>query len=76
MKISIWFICFLAAGFIFIVLNRGDENGEQAQATQQSINTTAPENSELKADNIAPIIPKATISKPLSAANRSVSNAS
>ncbi|MAD03413.1 MAG: hypothetical protein CMK65_07320 [Pseudoalteromonas sp.] len=74
MKNSIWFICFLAVVFISILLKRVDENGDHAQATQQSINTAAPENNELQADNIAPIS-KATISKPVSAANSSASNA-
>lgn len=73
MKKSIWFICFLAVAFIVIVLNRDDASEVQAQAPQQSISTTTPENSEPKTDDI---VPKVVISKPVSPANSSVSNAS
>lgn len=73
MKKSIWFICFLAVAFIVVVLNRNDANVVQAQASQQSISNTMPKNSEPEADETAP---KAVISKPVSAANSSVPNAS
>ncbi len=69
MKKSIWFICALALAYIFVVLNKGDMNTIQPQASQPVINIITPDNGVPRNDGPPPIIPKTNTAEIVPTAN-------